>query len=83
MNVNFRRGQIVKVSQKQSDGKRERVVSFTGKVMKSRGEGQNKMLTVRQNLEGVEVDRIFSPFAPHIVSVEEVIDKRHRASTSQ
>jgi ribosomal protein L19 len=34
------------------------------------------MLTVRQTIEGVDVDRIFSPFAPHIVKVEEVIEKK-------
>lgn len=76
MDKTFRRGVTVKVSQKQSDGKRERVVTFTGKVIKSRGIGQNKMVTVRQNIEGVDVDRIFSPFAPHIVKVEEVVDTK-------
>ena len=77
----FRRGQLVKVSQKQSEGKRERVVSFTGKVMKSRGEGPNKMLTVRQQIEGIDVDRIFALNAPHIVKIEEVAEKRtHKAA---
>lgn len=70
MDQKIKRGLLVKVSQKQSDGKRERVVSFTGKVIKARGAGSNQMLTVRQNLEGIDVDRIFSPLAPHIVSVE-------------
>ena len=81
MNVDFRRGQMISVSQKQNDGKRERVVSFAGKVVKSRGDGVNKMITVRQTIEGIDVDRIFSPFAPHIVNVEEVGETRRKKSS--
>ncbi len=66
----IRRKNIVKVSQKINDGKRERVISFTGEVIKSRGISDNKMITVRQNLDGVEVDRILPVVHPSIVDIE-------------
>lgn len=66
----IRRKNIVKVSQKINDGKRERVISFTGEVIKSRGISENKMITVRQSLDGVEVDRIIPVIHPSIVNIE-------------
>lgn len=69
-NTDLRRKNIVKVSQKLVEGKRERVISFTGEVMKSRGIGDNKMITVRQVVDGVEVDRILPIMHPSIVDIE-------------
>lgn len=70
--VEFKRGNYVKVFQKIHDGKRERVISFEGKIIKSRGSEENKMLTVRQYVDGVDVDRLFPLNAPSIVKVEKI-----------
>lgn len=69
-NKDIRRKNVVKVSQKVNDGKRERVISFTGEVIKSRGIKDNKMITVRQSIDGVEVDRILPVIHPSIVNIE-------------
>lgn len=73
--LDIRRKNIVKVSQKIKEGKRERVISFTGEVIKSRGIGDNKMITVRQNLDGVDVDRILPVVHPSLVKIE-VLQKK-------
>lgn len=72
----IKRGDTIKVSQKITEGKRERIVLFRGKVIKVRGSGSNKMLTVRQTLEGVDVDRIFPVVAPTIAKIEVVEEKK-------
>lgn len=76
--INFKRGNNVKVFQKINDGKKERIIAFEGKVMKSRGIGSNKMLTVRQNIERIDVDRIFPMDAPAIVKVELIQDVKKK-----
>ena len=73
--ADVRRKNVVKVSQKIKEGKRERVISFTGEVIKSRGEGENKMISVRQEIDGVEVDRILPLMHPSVVKVE-VLEKK-------
>lgn len=74
--INFKRGNNVKVFQKVVDGKKERIIAFQGKVIKSRGIGSNKMLTVRQIIDRVDVDRIFPMSAPSIIKVELIEDKK-------
>lgn len=69
-NLDLRRKNVVKVSQKIKEGKRERVISFTGEVIKSRGIGDNKMITVRQSIDGVDVDRILPVAHPSLVKIE-------------
>lgn len=71
----MRRKNLVKVSQRIKEGKRERVISFTGEVIKSRGIGDNKMITVRQSIDGVDVDRIMPVVHPSLVSIE-VLQKK-------
>jgi large subunit ribosomal protein L19 len=66
----LREGQDVKVVQKVIEGKRERNVPFAGKLLKVRGIGPNKMITVRQILENVAVERIFPVFSPTLVKIE-------------
>ncbi len=70
-NLAIREGQTIKVTQKITEGKRERNVPFQGRVMKVRGIGVNKTVTVRQTLEGIEVDRIF-PLASPTLTVQVV-----------
>ncbi len=74
--IQVRENQTVKVVQKIIDAKRERNVPFVGRVLKVRGTGQNKTITVRQTLEGVDVDKIFSVAAPSILSIELVEEKK-------
>lgn len=77
-NIDVRRKNVVKVTQKIKEGKRERVISFTGEVIKSRGIGDNKMITVRQSIDGVDVDRIMPIAHPSLVSVEVLQKKAKR-----
>lgn len=76
--LDIRRGSNIKVFQKIVEGKKERIIAFQGKVIKSRGTQDNRMLTVRQYIDGVDVDRIFPLNAPMIIKVEEVAEKKKR-----
>lgn len=69
-NFDFRVGDIITVSQKVNEGKRERVVGFKGQLIKVRGRAGNKMITLRQTLGGVDVERIFSVANPTIAKIE-------------
>ena len=66
----LREGQQVRVFQKMTEGKRERNVPFTGKLLKARGIGVNQTITIRQNLEGIDVDKIFPTALPTITKIE-------------
>ena len=68
----LREGQTVRVFQRITEGKRERNVPFVGKLLKVRGIGINRMITVRQALEGVDVDKIFPTALPTITKIEVV-----------
>ncbi len=76
--IDVRRKNIVKVAQKIKEGKRERVVSFIGEVIKSRGIGDNKMITIRQSIDGVGVDRILPMMHPSLISIEIIQKKAKR-----
>lgn len=74
-NVDLRRGLSVKVFQKIVEGKKERVIAYQGKIIKSRGLSGRKMITVRQFVDGVDVDRIIPTDAPSIVKIENIVEK--------
>jgi len=74
--LQIREGQNVKVFQKVAEGKRERNVAFSGKVVKVRGIGVNKSITVKQLLDGIVVDRIFPLASPTITKLEIVEEKK-------
>lgn len=76
--LDLRAGMAVKVFQKLVEGKKERIIAFQGKIIKSRGMGANKMVTVRQFVDGVDVDRIFPLNAPGIVKVENIEIKKKK-----
>lgn len=78
-------GDAIKVYQKISEGKKDRVIAFQGKIIKSKGNGSNQMLTVRQFVDGVDVDRLFPLSAPSIVKVEniEIKEKKNRKKASK
>lgn len=81
--LDLRSGMAVKVYQKFVEGKKERIVAFQGKIVKSRGAGDSQMVTVRQFVDGVDVDRIFPVNAPGIVKLEniEIKQKKSRKKT--
>ena len=83
--LDLRAGMAVKVFQKLVEGKKERIIAFQGKIIKSRGQGTSKMVTVRQFVDGVDVDRIFPLNAPGIVKVEniEIKKKKTRKKTAK
>ena len=72
----LREGQNVRVFQKIIEGKRERNVPFAGVILKVRGAGVNKMITVRQTLENIEVEKIFPIALPTITKIEVVEEKK-------
>lgn len=76
--LDLRAGMAVKVFQKLVEGKKERIIAFEGKIIKSRGAGDSKMVTVRQFVDGVDVDRIFPLNAPGIVKVENIEIKKRK-----
>ncbi len=76
--LDLKRGSAVKVYQKITEGKKERIVAFQGKIIKSRGQGDNKMLTVRQFVDGVDVDRLFPVNSPAIVKLENIEIKKKK-----
>lgn len=76
--LDLRRGMAVKVYQKFVEGKKERIIAFQGKIMKSRGAGDSKMVTVRQFIDGVDVDRIFPLNAPGIIKLENIEIKKKK-----
>lgn len=78
----LREGKLAKIVQKVVEGKKERGVSFIGRIIKVKGAGENQTITLRQTLEGIEVDRIFpvmSPTISSIVLVEERISAAKKA----
>lgn len=76
--LDLRAGNAVKVYQKLVEGKKERTIAFQGKVIKSRGQGANQMITVRQFVDGVDVDRIIPVTAPSIVKIENIEIKKKK-----
>ncbi len=78
MDQNFKVGDKIKLFEKVSEGegKKERTVAFSGQVMKVRGKGINRSFTVRQVLDGVEVDRIVPLSMPNLLRIEVVANPK-------
>ncbi len=70
MDLQIREGNLIKVSQKATEGKGKRLTSFVGKVMKVKGSGINQMITVRNTFDKIDVDRIFPIASPTIESIQ-------------
>lgn len=70
MDAQIRVGDIIQVSQKVQEAKRERIVAFKGKLIKSRGKDENRMITVRNFVDGVYVDRIYPVNLPTITEIK-------------
>lgn len=75
MDLQIREGNLIKVSQKATEGKGKRLTTFVGKVMKVKGTGINQMITVRNTFDKIAVDRIFPVSSPTIESIQVVEEK--------
>jgi large subunit ribosomal protein L19 len=66
-------GYTVEVSQKVTEGAKERVQKFQGLVIKvSHGAGAEKTFTVRKIVEGIGVEKIFPFHSPNITKIHVV-----------
>jgi large subunit ribosomal protein L19 len=65
-------GDTVKVAAKVVEGNRERVQVFEGTVMRLRGGGIQRSITVRRVASGVGVERTFKVNSPRIDRIEVV-----------
>jgi large subunit ribosomal protein L19 len=65
-------GDTVKVSARVVEGNRERVQVFEGTVMRLRGGGVQRSITVRRIASGVGVERTFKVNSPRIDKIEVV-----------
>lgn len=65
-------GDTVRVSAKVVEGNRERIQVFEGIVMRLRGGGINRSITVRRIASGVGVERTFKVNSPRIDRIEVV-----------
>ncbi len=74
MEQTFKVGDVIKFFEKVSEGKdgKDRTVAFTGQVLKVRGKGVNRSFTVRQILDGIEVDRIIPLSMPNLLKIQHV-----------
>ncbi len=63
-------GDTVKVSAKVVEGNRERIQVFEGTVMRLRGGGITRSITVRRIASGVGVERTFKINSPRIEKIE-------------
>ena len=63
-------GDTVKVSAKVVEGTRERIQVFEGTVMRLRGGGITRTITVRRIASGVGVERTFKVNSPRIEKIE-------------
>jgi large subunit ribosomal protein L19 len=65
-------GDTVRVSVKVVEGNRERTQAFEGTVMRMRGAGLNRQITIRRIASGVGVERTFMVHAPRVEKIEVV-----------
>jgi large subunit ribosomal protein L19 len=65
-------GDTVKVSARVREGSRERIQVFEGTVMRLRGGGIARSITVRAIRSGVGVERTFKVHSPRIEKIEVV-----------
>ena len=72
----FRPGDNISVSYKIVEGGKERIQIFKGDVINMRGEGTDKMFTVRKLSNSIGVERVFPTYSPFIESI--VVNKRGR-----
>lgn len=62
-------GDTVKVFVRIIEGNKERTQAFEGTVIKKRGSGVNKTITVRKIFQGVGVERVFAIYSPRVEKI--------------
>lgn len=63
-------GDTVKVFVRIKEGNKERTQAFEGVIIKKRGSGVNKTITVRRVFQGIGVERVFPVFSPRIENIK-------------
>src|SRR5574344_274873 len=63
-------GDTVRVSVKIVEGDKERIQAFEGTVIKKRGSGAGKTITVRKIFQGVGVERVFAFYSKKIKKIQ-------------
>lgn len=68
--IDFAPGDTVRVHQRIIEGDKTRIQVFQGIVLQIRGRGENKSFTVKKEVQGVSVERIWQVGSPTIEKVE-------------
>ena len=70
LNVAFKPGDNISVDYKIIEGGKERIQVFKGDVINMRGEGTDKMFTVRKITNGTGVERVFPLHSPFVEEIK-------------
>ena len=62
-------GDTVRVSVRIVEGNKERTQAFEGTILKKRGSGIGKTITVRKIFQGVGVERVFHVYSPRVEKI--------------
>ena len=63
-------GDTVRVSVRIIEGNKERTQAFEGTILKKRGSGIGKTITVRKIFQGVGVERVFAIYSPRVEKIQ-------------